>query len=346
MREVFLVGVGATSFGSSVRAGGVLAGEAARAALGDAGVRPKDVLGASFAVGEAPNGELSALFAAHAPNGRGGPWAGRGLQRAWQAVAAGTSDLVLCVGAGGGNTDGVVLRERADAARQYMARTGATTEHLARITVKNRAFGAANPRVVDREGVRLDDVLCSEVVAWPLRQLMVARPASGAAAIVLASREGLRRTSSYEVRLRASVLLAGPGSEVAATRAARLAYQAAGMGPEHVDLAELDDRTAAGELTAYEALQFVPAGQGPLLVDSGFTTAGGVLPVNTSGGLLSQGEAGSAAPLAQLCELTWQLRGDAGDRQVAGARTGLALSSSETTAEGPAFASVLILTTA
>jgi acetyl-CoA acetyltransferase len=105
-----------------------------------------------------------------------------------------------------------------------------------------------------------------------------------------------------------------------------LAYQAAGLGPEEIDCAEVDDHTAAGEVAAYEALQFVPEGQGPELVDSGFTAVGGVLPVNPSGGLLSQGDAVGASSIAQVCELAWQLRGEAGARQVAGARVGLALS--------------------
>jgi acetyl-CoA acetyltransferase len=113
--------------------------------------------------------------------------------------------------------------------------------------------------------------------------------------------------------------------------------------PEQVDCAEVDDHTAAGELAAYEALQFAPAGQGPELVDSGFTDLGGVLPVNTSGGLLSQGDATGASAVAQLCELSWQLREEAGSRQVAGARTALALSAYETAANRLAFVSLVIL---
>jgi acetyl-CoA acetyltransferase len=174
---------------------------------------------------------------------------------------------------------------------------------------------------------------------------MVAPAATGAAAVVLASREGLRRTASREVRVRASVLVTAADGEAAATRAARLAYQDAGLGPEDLDCAELDDRTAAGELAAYEALQFVPDGQGPELVESGFTALGGVLPVNTSGGLLSQGDATGASGLAQVCELAWQLRGKAGSRQVAGASAGLALSGYEKRDDGPAFVSLLIFST-
>ncbi len=310
MREVFLVGVGATSFVPSPRPGGVLADEAAGAALEGCGLRPKDVAGASLRGRNAPDGELAALFAGRTANGRDRPWAGRSLQRAWQAVAAGSSDLVLCVGADDGGAAGVVLRERADAARRYMVRTGATAEHLGRITVKNRAFGAANPRVEDQAGVRLRDVLGSEVVAWPLRQLMVARPASGAAAVVLASREGLRRTSSYEVRVRASVLLAGPGSEARGDPRWALGLSGRrhgprGRGPRRARRPHRGRRARRVRGGAVRPLRPGPRARRQRLHDRRRRGAGehqrrAALP----------GRDACAAPLAQLCELTWQLRGE------------------------------------
>ncbi|MCW3012975.1 MAG: thiolase [Solirubrobacterales bacterium] len=345
MREVFLVGVGATGFGAPSHARGMLAAEAAGAALDDAGVSAHDLTAATVGGRQASDRGLKLTLDGTPCLGRPSTWAGRALQRAWQAVAAGDDDLVLCVGSSGAPADCHPLPSQAEAARRYMARTGATAEHLARITVKNRRLGADNPRVLAGGRVDVAAVLASEVVAWPLRRLMVAPAATGAAAVVLASREGLRRTASREVRVRASVLVTAADGEAAATRAARLAYQNAGLGPEDLDCAELDDRTAAGELAAYEALQFVPDGQGPELVESGFTALGGVLPVNTSGGLLSQGDATGASGLAQVCELSWQLRGKAGLRQVAGASAGLALSGYEKRDDGPAFVSLLIFST-
>jgi acetyl-CoA acyltransferase len=110
-------------------------------------------------------------------------------------------------------------------------------------------------------------------------------------------------------------------------RAARLAYCASGVGPDDLDVVELDDVTAAAELAVYEDLQLAPEGQGPELIDSGFTALGGVLPVNTSGGLLSAGELPGVWGLAQICHLAWQLRGEAGALQIPGARVGLAHSS-------------------
>ncbi|MDX6728599.1 MAG: hypothetical protein QOK49_3404, partial [Baekduia sp.] len=129
----------------------------------------------------------------------------------------------------------------------------------------------------------------------------------------------------------------------AVAEAGRMGYQAAGIGPDDVDCAEVDDATAAGELMSYEALQFAPDGQGPELVAGGFTMLGGVLPVNASGGMLAQGEAVRASGVAQICELAWQLRRQAGRRQVAGARVGLACSAGSTD-DGAPVVSLTIVT--
>src|SRR5690606_21021146 len=124
-------------------------------------------------------------------------------------------------------------------------------------------------------------VMESEMLAWPLRRLMVAAAADGAAAVIFASGAVRRRLGGHAARVRASVMLGDSDAAATTVRAAMLAYQNAGVGPEDVDCAEVDDDTAAGELAAYEALQFAPQGQGPELVESGFTALGGVLPVNT-----------------------------------------------------------------
>ena len=127
------------------------------------------------------------------------------------------------------------------------------------------------------------------------------------------------------VGVNASVLVAASeGDPDPAIRAAGLAYRDAGLDPEDLDCAELHDCTAAAELTAYEQLGIVPEGYAGELVESGFTAAGGVLPVNISGGLLSLGERPGAGAIAQLSELTRQLRGEAHAGQVPGARAALA----------------------
>jgi acetyl-CoA acetyltransferase len=110
------------------------------------------------------------------------------------------------------------------------------------------------------------------------------------------------------------------------------------MGPEDLDCGEVDDVTAAAELAAYEDLQLAPAGQGPELIDTGFTALGGVTPVNTSGGLLSLGELPGASGLSQIVHVVKQLRGEAGPRQVERARVGLAQSGGE---DSPAALAIL-----
>jgi acetyl-CoA acyltransferase len=337
VRGVHVLGVGATSFARTGRSGDELAREAITSALADAGVALREVPAFTLARG---NGQAGASDSHLFGVGSGRPLPPvcvsgvAALHLGWLAVASGVHDLVLCVGrelADPGGHDG--RRRRIDAlaaaAGDYMHASGATEEQLARVVAKNRAHGAANPRALMTTPVEAREVLDGELLAWPLRGAMVAAPSEGAAAVVLSSTERGRRGGARAPRVLASTLVRENGADplAAAGRAARISYEAAGIGPESIDCAEIDHPTAAGELPAYEALQFAPDGQGPALVDSGFTALGGVLPVNTSGGALAQGEAVGAAGIAQLCELAWQLRGEAGRRQVAGARIGLALAS-------------------
>jgi acetyl-CoA acyltransferase len=332
VREVFLLGVAATTFGGPPRTPEQLARQAADAALADAGLTWRD-LDAVVAAGDADPGtggappELASLCAV-APRS-----AAQALQIGWDAVASGAHQPVLCLGTehAARPVEGTErLRAHAQAAERYMRASGASVEHFARVAAQDRCQGSRNPRAVRSEPVDAQAVLGSAVVAGPLRRLMVAAPAHGAAAVVLGAADGRAGTRARAPRVRSSVLVregggGDDGDGAAPARAARLAYQAAGLGPEDVDCAEIDALSAAGEMAAYEALQFAPEGHGPELVDSGFTALGGVLPVNPSGGALALGDAAGAAGLAQLCELAWQLRGEAGRRQVAGARVGLAL---------------------
>jgi acetyl-CoA acetyltransferase len=334
MRDVHLLGVGATSFlRPGARADG-LAREAVLAALADAGVASAEV--GAYTLATSRRGEVTsatALLGPEAPR----PYlpiclsGAAALHLGWRAVASGAHDVVVCIGeqlAGSGGGPVQRVEALARSAERYLEMTGASEQHLARVASKNRAHGAANPRALLSSPIDTASVLASELVAWPLRAPMVALPSKAAAAVVLAASDPGRHGGARAPRVRASVLLRqdDAGTRAAAARAARLTYEAAGVGPEDVDCAEVDHPTAAGELAAYEVLGFAPDGRGPDLVDSGFTALGGVVPVNTSGGALSQGEAPAAAGIAQVCELGWQLRGEAERRQVAGARVGLALS--------------------
>ncbi|AZS70476.1 lipid-transfer protein [Streptomyces lydicus] len=230
-------------------------------------------------------------------------------------------------------------------ARRRMARYGDTADDFARVKVKNSAAGAANPYARYRKQVTVQEVAASAVVADPLRLLDICATSDGAAALVLTSMDFARRHGVTDpVRIRA-VSTATPRyprtvldlPDIATDSAAAVpepetgfrasiahsAYEEAGIGPEDLSLAEVYDLSTALELEWYEDLGLCGAGEGAKLLRDGATALGGRLPVNASGGLASFGEAVPAQAIAQVCELTWQLRGQAGARQVPGARVGV-----------------------
>jgi acetyl-CoA acetyltransferase len=215
----------------------------------------------------------------------------------------------------------------ADKARRYMERSGATSEDFAGVVVKNRRHGSFNPHAQFRSPVTPEEVLASRMVADPLRLLMCAPVGDGAAALVVASEGYARRMGRVGVGVAASVVTSG-GSEPAARapseRAARAAYEQAACGPLDVDVAEVHDACAPAELWIYEELGLCGPGEAAKLLRDGATRLDGRIPVNPSGGLLSKGHPLGATGAGQLVELVDQLRGRAGDRQVPGARLGLA----------------------
>jgi acetyl-CoA acetyltransferase len=218
----------------------------------------------------------------------------------------------------------------AELTKEYMRRSGATIEQFAKVAVKNQHNGALNPRAQYGGEVTVQAVLSAREIVWPLTLLMCSPVSDGAAAVVLASSRGRRRLGAGSgPRVRASVVISGHRHDRddpaagSAGRAATLAYEAAGIGPDDLDCAEVHDATAPAELIAYEQLGLAQPGEGPELIESGRTWLGGRLPVNTSGGLLAKGHPIGATGIAQLCETAWQLRGEAGPRQVDGARVAL-----------------------
>jgi acetyl-CoA acyltransferase len=213
--------------------------------------------------------------------------------------------------------------------RSYMARSQARPEDFASVVVKNQRHGALNPRAQYGGEFTVKQVLESRMVVDPLRLLMCSPISDGAAAVVLASRKAKRRLDASGPRVLASVLRSGnvhdPSDPASGStgRAAAQAYEMAGIGPEDLDCAEVHDASAPAELMIYEQLGLAAPGEGPVLLASGRTRLGGDVPVNTSGGLLSKGHPIGATGLAQVCEATWQLRAEAGPRQVEGARIAL-----------------------
>lgn len=211
--------------------------------------------------------------------------------------------------------------------RAYMNRSGATREDFAEVAVKSHRHAALNPYAQYRTQVTVEDVLASREIAPPLTLLMCSPIGDGAAALVVCSPEVARRLGA-RVRVRACALVSGrdrgPGELGAVDRAAEAAYEKAGVGPGELDVVELHDAAAPAELMTYEELGLCGAGEGPALLASGATRLGGRIPVNPSGGLLSKGHPIGATGCAQLVELTDQLRGRCGQRQVAGAGVALA----------------------
>ncbi|KOV87806.1 lipid-transfer protein [Streptomyces sp. NRRL WC-3618] len=230
-------------------------------------------------------------------------------------------------------------------ARRRMAVHGDTLEDFAQVKVKNATLGALNPNARYRRRVTADEVAASPVVADPLRLLDICATSDGGAALVLTGMEFARRHGvAQPVRIRAvstttprypttvldlpdiatdSAATVEPADGTFRASIVRGAYEEAGIGPEDLSLAEVYDLSTALELQWYEDLGLCGEGEAAKLLREGTTALGGRIPVNTSGGLASFGEAVPAQAIAQVCELTWQLRGDAGDRQVAGARVGV-----------------------
>jgi acetyl-CoA acetyltransferase len=231
-------------------------------------------------------------------------------------------------------------------ARRRMDLYGAGPADFAMVKVKNARHGLHNPNARYRAEVKAEDVMASPVVSDPLRLLDICATSDGGAAVVLASPAAARRLSHDGVRIRAvsTVTPRFPNTaldlpDIATDSAAAVAapevgfrpsiaaaaYEEAGLGPEDLSLAEVYDLSTALELDWYEDIGLCGPGQAEKLLHEGVTTIGGRLPVNPSGGLACFGEAVPAQAIAQVCEVTWQLRGQAGARQVEGARVGLTI---------------------
>lgn len=228
----------------------------------------------------------------------------------------------------GGSKRSMFMDIYAAAIRAHMAAYGTTPVQMAWVASKNHHHGALNPRAQYREEVTVEEVLASREVAYPLTLMMCSPIGDGAAAAVVMSPERARQLEHRTPKILASVIRSGSlpsaGTPSAERRAARAGYEMAGIGPEDVDIAEVHDATAPAEILAYEDLGFCAEGEGGRLCDEKATVLGGRLPVNTSGGLVSKGHPVGATGIAQICELTWQLRGEAGERQAEGVKVGLA----------------------
>lgn len=294
---------------------------------------------------------------------------------AWLSVASGQVDIALAIGAEklthddkrvtfGAFAAGVDVEERnrlmqempenrsifmdiyAEKARKYMAASGATAEDFAHVCVKSRHAASLSPWAQFRSEISVEEVLSSRVVRSPLTLPMCSPIADGAAAVVLVSEKVAKRLGSANIVVRSTELVSAnyDGEDpTCAERAAKLAYEKAGVGPEDIHVAEVHDASASAEIMLYERLSFTEKYMGVELLRQGVTSVGGRLPVNPGGGLLSRGHPVGATGLAQIVELTTQLRGAAGARQRNGAKVALAECSGGQIGLDSALASVSIL---
>jgi sterol carrier protein 2 len=220
---------------------------------------------------------------------------------------------------------------------EHMERYGTKAEHFAKIGWKNHKHSVNNPYSQFQDEYTLDEILAAPQVYGPLTKLQCCPTSDGGAAAVLASEDFVRK---HKLEARAVEILGmAMATDMPSTfdeksmiklvgfdltaKAAHKVYAQAGLGPENVDVVELHDCFSCNELITYEGLGLCPVGKGGEFVDSGANTYGGKVVVNPSGGLISKGHPLGATGLAQCSELTWQLRGDAEKRQVAGAKVAL-----------------------
>ncbi|MBT8047478.1 MAG: thiolase family protein [Xanthomonadales bacterium] len=213
-------------------------------------------------------------------------------------------------------------------AKAHMKKYGTTREQFAGVTVKNSFHGSLNPRAQFQQAMTLAEVLDSREIIDPLTLPMCSPIGDGAAAIVLVSQRKARELGLKKpVRVLSSALVSGwdlaEGDMSVGEFAAQQAYEAAGVGPGEISLAELHDASAPSEVIAYDYLGICEKGQGGRLIDDGSTRLGGRIPVNVSGGLLRKGHPIGATGAAQIVEITEQLQGRSNQRQVENARIGL-----------------------
>jgi acetyl-CoA acetyltransferase len=275
------------------------------------------------------------------------------FREGWMAIRAGVYDAVLIVGVeqmgkagllggpGGGRGipregllgSGTMPAVFAEAGMEHARKYGTSFAQFAKVAVKNHAHSVKNPLSMYRIETPLETVMNAEMIAYPNTKLMCSVNVDGSAAAVIVSERKARQLGMKRaVRVAASVLtsdrfterdLVMPDVNTCTREAAARAYEMAGIGPKDLDLVELHDCFATAEILHYENLQLCGEGEAGKLIDEGGTYNGGRIPVNVSGGLLSKGHPLGATGVANIFEVTTHLRGEAGDRQVQGARVGL-----------------------
>ncbi len=356
MKGVSVIGVGMIPFGKYLDKNiADLGWPAVKAAIKDAGIEGKriEAVYSGTARGGAMVGQrimgrlgLAGLPIVNVENACSS--SSSALRQAVIAVGSGAYDVVLVIGVekltkfGGGtlplDEDDWEVRLGlsmpalyAMRAQRYMHDYSVSVQDIAAASVKNRKNGALNPDAQMRKEVTIDEVLSSRMIADPFTLLQCCPTGDGAAAIILASNTVAKQFRGDAIEIRGSHLTSGKfmsgfrdmTSPEITVRGAHEAFEEAGLGPNDIDVAEVHDAFSIAELLYYEAFGFCPRGEGAALLKSGATRIGGKIPINPSGGLLAKGHPVGATGAAQVVEIVHQLRGEAGARQVEGAKVGM-----------------------
>ena len=275
------------------------------------------------------------------------------FREAWASVKAGLYDLVIAVGVeqmgkgllgGAGGSKGISKEGLlgsgtmpsvfAEAGMEHARNYGTTFEQFAKVSVKNHHHSTMNPKAMYQIETPLETVMNAEMISYPNTKLMCSVNVDGSAAAIIASEKKAKELGlmSRAIKVRASVLTSDPWQErdlvmpdvnTCTRRAAAAAYEMAGLGAEDIDLVELHVCFATAEILHYENLGLCDDGEAGRMIDDGEVALGGKVPVNMSGGLLSKGHPLGATGIANIYEVSTHLRGEAGQRQVEGARIGL-----------------------
>jgi len=228
---------------------------------------------------------------------------------------------------GSGEKRSVFMDMYAFYTRQYMDLYGLTQEHFAKLSVKSHKNGALNPHAQYQKEVTLEEVLQSGDVAYPLTRMMCSPIGDGAAALIICSKSMAARHTTAPVWVEASVVGSGKVESDAnnklTPRLAPKVYEAAGIGPEEIDVIEVHDATSPSEIITLIELGICPGEDSPKWIDEGYMETTGKMPTNTSGGLVTKGHPVGATGCGQIYEIVEQLRGRAGKRQVKDPRIGM-----------------------
>jgi len=248
---------------------------------------------------------------------------------------------------GSGQNRSIFMDFYAALARYYMREYGARPEHFGKLSVKNHYNGSLNPHAQYRERVTLQEVMDSPMVSFPLTRLMCAPISDGAAAAIICSEEFAHAHAGKPVYVAATVNQSGIsgvplGGEGIVKRMVPLAYEQAGIGPGDLDVVEVHDATSVSEYGFMEDLGVCAPGEAKDWIDRGWTEIGGKVAFNTSGGLVTKGHPVGATGLGMIAEIVWQLRGEAGERQVDNPRIGLTLNGGGVLGTEPAAMSIHI----